>query len=148
MNRLARKGLVTAMVAGGVLASAGFARADAAVTGDAAGPPGVLAGSVPRLPLDLPLKASGHGTGVVGLGNAAGADTAVGQDAPPAPAHTPIPAPPGSAAAPAAPMAPEPAAPALADTGTGGTGMTVAGGLALLLGGTALRRGAGSAVRR
>ncbi|WP_333769986.1 chaplin family protein [Streptomyces sp. IBSBF 2435] len=145
MNRLARKGLVTAMVAGGVLASAGFAQADAAVKGDTAGSPGVLAGSGQRLPLGLPLKASGNAMGVVGLGNAAGADTAVDEGAPPAPAHTPIPAPPGSVAV---PVAPEPAAPTFADTGTGGTGMAAAGGLALLLGGTALRRRAGSAARR
>ncbi|SHL40243.1 chaplin [Actinacidiphila paucisporea] len=70
MNRLTRKGLVSAMVAGGVLASAGYAQADAAAEGDAAGSPGVLSGNSVQVPVHVPVNVCGNTISVVGLLNA------------------------------------------------------------------------------
>ncbi|UWE09558.1 chaplin [Actinacidiphila bryophytorum] len=69
MNRLARKGLVSAMVAGGVLASAGYAQADAAAEGDTAGSPGVLSGNSVQVPVNVPVNVCGNTISVVGLLN-------------------------------------------------------------------------------
>jgi LPXTG-motif cell wall-anchored protein len=70
MNRVARKGFVTAMVAGGVLASAGYAQADsAAAGGEAAGSPGVLSGNTVQAPVDIPVNVCGNTVDVVGLLN-------------------------------------------------------------------------------
>lgn len=69
MNRLARKGLVSAMVAGGVLASAGYAQADAAAEGDATGSPGVLSGNSVQVPVHVPVNICGNTINVVGLLN-------------------------------------------------------------------------------
>lgn len=71
MNRLARKGLVSAMVAGGVLASAGYAQADAAAEGDATGSPGVLSGNSVQVPVHVPVNVCGNTISVVGLLNPA-----------------------------------------------------------------------------
>ncbi|WP_329129964.1 chaplin [Streptomyces sp. NBC_01476] len=69
MNRVARKGLVTAMVAGGVLASAGYAQADSAADGEAAGSPGVLSGNAVQVPVDIPVNVCGNTINVIGLLN-------------------------------------------------------------------------------
>lgn len=69
MNGLARKGLVSAMVAGGVLASAGCALADAAAEGGTAGSPGVLSGNALQVPVHAPVNACGNTIDVVGLLN-------------------------------------------------------------------------------
>lgn len=69
MNRVARKGFVTAMVAGGVLASAGYAQADSAAGGEAAGSPGVLSGNTVQVPVDIPVNVCGNTVDVVGLLN-------------------------------------------------------------------------------
>lgn len=71
MNKVARKGLVTAMVAGGVLASAGYAQADSAAEGDTAGSPGVLSGNTVQVPVDVPVNVCGNTISVVGLLNPA-----------------------------------------------------------------------------
>ncbi|MYS23440.1 Small secreted domain [Streptomyces sp. DvalAA-14] len=71
MNRVARKGLVTAMVTGGVLASAGYAQADSAAEGAGTGSPGVLSGNTVQVPVDIPLNACGNTINVVGLLNPA-----------------------------------------------------------------------------
>ncbi|MCL2729372.1 MAG: chaplin [Actinomycetia bacterium] len=71
MDRLARKGLVTAMVAGGVLASAGYAQADAAADGDTAGSPGVLSGNSVQAPVHIPINVCGNTIDVIGLLNPA-----------------------------------------------------------------------------
>ncbi|MFI1095498.1 chaplin [Streptomyces sp. NPDC020917] len=71
MDRLARKGLVTAMVAGGVLASAGYAQADAAADGGTAGSPGVLSGNSVQVPVDIPVNVCGNTIDVIGLLNPA-----------------------------------------------------------------------------
>lgn len=70
MNRLARRGLVSAMVAGGVLASAGYAQADASAGGEAAGSPGVLSGNGLQVPVHLPVNVCGNTVSVAGLLNA------------------------------------------------------------------------------
>ncbi|WP_328917239.1 MULTISPECIES: chaplin [unclassified Streptomyces] len=69
MKRVARKGLVTAMVAGGVLASAGYAQADSAADGEAAGSPGVLSGNSVQVPVHIPVNVCGNTIDVVGLLN-------------------------------------------------------------------------------
>ncbi|MEW1865811.1 MULTISPECIES: chaplin [unclassified Streptomyces] len=69
MNKVARKGLVTAMVAGGVLASAGYAQADATAGGETAGSPGVLSGNSVQVPVHVPVNVCGNTVDVVGLLN-------------------------------------------------------------------------------
>jgi hypothetical protein len=69
MNKVARKGLVTAMVAGGVLASAGAAQADAGAGAQAAGSPGVLSGNSVQVPVHVPVNACGNTVDVLGLLN-------------------------------------------------------------------------------
>ncbi|MFI0943567.1 chaplin [Streptomyces sp. NPDC021020] len=124
MNGLARKGLVCAVVAGGALASAGYAQADSTASGDATGSPGILSGNSVQVPVHVPVNVCGNSVGVAGL-----LDPAFGNDcANTAPAHTPVPAPPA-----------EPT-PALAHTGAGGVSAMAAGGALLLLGGTVLYR--------
>lgn len=71
MNRVARKGLVTAMVAGGLLAAAGHAEADSAARGGSAGSPGVLSGNGVQVPVDVPVNVCGDTISVVGLLNSA-----------------------------------------------------------------------------
>jgi hypothetical protein len=71
MNKVARKGLVTAMVAGGVLGCAGYAQADAAAEGGTAGSPGVLSGNSVQVPVDVPVTVCGNTLDVVGLLNPA-----------------------------------------------------------------------------
>lgn len=71
MDRVARKGLVTAMVAGGVLASAGYAQADAAAGGETAGSPGVLSGNSVQVPVHVPVNVCGNTIDVAGLLNPA-----------------------------------------------------------------------------
>jgi hypothetical protein len=75
MNRVARKGLVTAMVAGGVLASAGYAHADPAAEGDTAGSPGVLSGNSVQVPIHVPVNVCGNTVDVIGLLNPAAGNT-------------------------------------------------------------------------
>ncbi|MFG2196520.1 chaplin [Streptomyces sp. NPDC048639] len=72
MKQVAKKGLVTVMAAGGVLAAAaGYAHADAGATGAAAGSPGVLSGNTVQLPVDVPVNVCGNTVNVVGLLNRA-----------------------------------------------------------------------------
>nr|WSX73376.1 chaplin [Streptomyces sp. NBC_00899]WSX80558.1 chaplin [Streptomyces sp. NBC_00899] len=115
--------------------------------GSTHGSPGVLSGNGLLLPVDLPLNVSGNSVNVVGIGNPSFGNTAVNDDAPPAPpAHAPIPAPPADLPEPVSPAAP--AAPTLAHTGAEGVGTAVGGSLALLLGGTVLYRRARATARR
>ncbi|WNI14529.1 chaplin [Actinacidiphila sp. ITFR-21] len=96
MNRVARKGLVTAMVAGGVLASAGYAQADATAGGDTVGSPGVLSGNAVQVPVEIPVNACGNSINVVGLLNPAFGNSCANVSASPV---TPAPARPGGSAA-------------------------------------------------
>jgi hypothetical protein len=87
MNRVARKGLVTAMVAGGVLASAGYAQADSAAEGAGAGSPGVLSGNTVQVPVDVPANVCGNTVNVVGLLNPAMGNRCVNASAAAAPSR-------------------------------------------------------------
>ncbi|MFI0896279.1 chaplin [Streptomyces sp. NPDC020983] len=130
MNGLARKGLVCAVVAGGVLASAGYAQADSAASGDATGSPGILSGNSVQVPVHVPANVCGNTVDAAALLDPAfGNDCANTTAAPPV--HTPVPAPPAEHT---------PAPVELAHTGAGGAGATAAGGALLLLGGTVLYR--------
>lgn len=153
MNRVARKGLVTAVVAGGLLAAAGSAQADSAAGGDAAGSPGVGSGNAVRLPAHIPVNACGNTVDVVGLLNSASGNACAntsttkqpprpGATVPPPPAHQPIPAPPNPPRAAPSDPGDEPSepGPALAHTGAESLGLAVATGTGLLLGGVVLRR--------
>lgn len=144
MNRVARKGFLTVMVAGGVLASAGWAQADSSAGGDGAGSPGIASGNQVLVPVHVPVHVCGNSVDVAGLldpaqGNACA--TTVHHVEPPVPsppAHKPIPAPPNE---------PTPA-PTLAHTGAGGAGLAAGAGTALLLGGAILYRRARPAALR
>ena len=72
MRQVARKGLVTAMATGGMLAAAaGYAHADSTASGTAAGSPGVLSGNSVQAPVNIPVNACGNTVNVVGLLNPA-----------------------------------------------------------------------------
>ncbi|SDM77025.1 chaplin [Actinacidiphila guanduensis] len=148
MNRIARKGLVTAVVAGGVLASAQAAHADATGGGQAAGSPGILSGNSVSVPVHVPVNACGNTVDAAGLLNPAFGNSCANTStpppttpvAPPPPAHKPVPAPPNQPA----PVA----APSLAHTGAAGVGWAGGAGAALVLGGAVLYRKARPAARR
>ena len=63
------------MVAGGVLASAGYAQADSAADGDSAGSPGVLSGNSVQVPVHVPVNVCGNTISVIGLLNPAFGNT-------------------------------------------------------------------------
>ncbi|MDI5974162.1 chaplin [Streptomyces sp. SL13] len=66
----ARKGLVTALAAGGALAAAaGCAQADAGAQGTSIGSPGVLSGDLVQIPIHLPVNVCGNTVNIVGLLN-------------------------------------------------------------------------------
>ncbi|MCQ4083035.1 chaplin [Streptomyces sp. RB6PN25] len=70
MRQVARKGLVTAMATGGMLAAAaGYAHADSGAAGSAVGSPGVLSGNLVQLPIDVPVNVCGNTVDVVGVLN-------------------------------------------------------------------------------
>ena len=70
MRQVARKGLITAMTTGGMLAAAaGYAFADSGAAGSAVGSPGVLSGNLVQLPVDAPVNVCGNTVDVVGVLN-------------------------------------------------------------------------------
>jgi hypothetical protein len=70
MRLVAKKGLVTAMATGGVLAAAaGHAYADSDAASSAIGSPGVLAGNLVQLPVHAPVNVCGNTVNVVGVLN-------------------------------------------------------------------------------
>lgn len=72
MRQVARKGLITAAAASGVLAlAAGYAHADAGAAGGAANSPGVGSGNNVQVPVHVPVNACGNTVNVVGLLNPA-----------------------------------------------------------------------------
>ncbi|MEU8917939.1 MULTISPECIES: chaplin [Streptomyces] len=72
MRQVARKGLITAAAASGVLAmAAGYAHADAGAAGGAAHSPGVGSGNNVQVPVHVPVNACGNTVNVVGLLNPA-----------------------------------------------------------------------------
>ncbi len=72
MRQVAKKGLITAVAAGGVLAvTGGYAYADAGAAGTAVGSPGVLSGNNVQVPVDVPLNACGDTVDLIGALNPA-----------------------------------------------------------------------------
>jgi hypothetical protein len=72
MRLVAKKGLVTAMAAGGVLAAAaGYAQADSGAQGTSVGSPGLLSGDLVQLPVHVPVNVCGNTVNVVGVLNPA-----------------------------------------------------------------------------
>lgn len=82
MNRVAQKGLVTAMVAGGLLAGAGYAQADSAAQGDTTGSPGVLSGNSVEVPVNIPVNVCGNTINVIGLLNPVTGNSCANESAP------------------------------------------------------------------
>ncbi|MFB7285701.1 chaplin [Actinacidiphila glaucinigra] len=78
MRQVAKKGLLTAVATGGVLAvTGGMAYADSHASGVAAGSPGVLSGNTIQAPVNIPINACGNTVNVVGLLNPAAGNTCV-----------------------------------------------------------------------
>ncbi|MGK4579896.1 chaplin family protein [Kitasatospora sp. HPMI-4] len=72
MRQVAKRGILTAVATGSVLAStAGYAYASAEAHGGAANSPGVGSGNSVQVPVDVPLNACGNTVNVVGLLNPA-----------------------------------------------------------------------------
>ncbi|MEZ0093284.1 LPXTG-motif cell wall-anchored protein [Streptacidiphilus sp. EB129] len=72
MRQAARRGLLTVMATGSVLAStAGYAYADAGAAGTASDSPGVGSGNTVQVPVDVPTNVCGNTIDVVGLLNPA-----------------------------------------------------------------------------
>ncbi|MFJ8624372.1 chaplin [Kitasatospora sp. NPDC093550] len=70
MRNVAKKGILTAVAAGGVLAStAGYAYAGAEAQGGAVGSPGVASGNSVQVPVEVPINACGNTVDVVGALN-------------------------------------------------------------------------------
>ncbi|GAA3044479.1 chaplin [Streptomyces glomeratus] len=123
---------------GGPRHGTGTAGGGAAAYGRAKGSGGLLAGNEVQLPVHLPVNVSGNAVSVVGVGNGAGgntsANTSPGRPVPrpavPPRVHTPAPA--------RTHTVPRPAV--LAHTGAEAPLSTLAGGAALVLGGTMLYR--------
>lgn len=72
MRQVAKRGILTAVATGSVLAStAGYAYASAEAQGGAANSPGVGSGNAVQAPVDVPVNACGNTVSVVGLLNPA-----------------------------------------------------------------------------
>jgi LPXTG-motif cell wall-anchored protein len=70
MRQAAKRGLLTAMATGSVLAStAGYSYASADAHGNAEGSPGVLSGNTIQVPVDIPVNVCGNTVNVIGLLN-------------------------------------------------------------------------------
>ncbi|MGW6918626.1 chaplin [Kitasatospora sp. NPDC054939] len=72
MRNVAKKGILTAVATGSVLAStAGYAYAGSEAQGGATGSPGVASGNSVQVPVEVPINACGNTADVVGLLNPA-----------------------------------------------------------------------------
>ncbi|MER7849224.1 chaplin [Kitasatospora sp. NPDC096077] len=70
MRNVAKKGILTAVATGSVLAStAGYAYAGAEAQGAAAGSPGVASGNSVQVPVEVPINACGNTVDVIGVLN-------------------------------------------------------------------------------
>ncbi|MFF2148221.1 chaplin [Kitasatospora sp. NPDC058190] len=70
MRNVAKKGILTAVATGSVLAStAGYAYAGAEAQGGAAGSPGVASGNSVQVPVEVPINACGNTVDVIGALN-------------------------------------------------------------------------------
>ncbi|MFC4500992.1 MULTISPECIES: chaplin [Streptomyces] len=130
----------------------------ASAQGDTAHSPGVVSGNGVKLPVDLPVNVSGNSVNVVGVANPAFGNESAntpGEEQPPPVApkppakQTPVPEPEAQRPGPGpkttlpavAPQAPAPhAGSSLAHTGSDATLPTLAGSMALVLGGALLYR--------
>ncbi|MFD8707651.1 chaplin [Kitasatospora sp. NPDC059648] len=93
MRNVAKKGILTAVATGSVLAStAGYAYAAAEAQGGAAGSPGVASGNSVQVPVEVPINACGNTVDVVGVLNPAYgnrcANVDAGRHTAPKPGHT------------------------------------------------------------
>jgi hypothetical protein len=78
MRQVAKKGLLTVVATGGVLAvTGGLAYADSNAQGVAAGSPGVLSGNAIQVPIHVPVNACGNTVNLVGALNWASGNTCV-----------------------------------------------------------------------
>ncbi|MFJ4847970.1 MULTISPECIES: chaplin [unclassified Streptomyces] len=79
MRQVAKKGLLTAVATGGVLAVTGgmAAYADSNASGVAAGSPGIASGNAIQVPVNIPVNVCGNTINVVGLLNPAAGNTCV-----------------------------------------------------------------------
>lgn len=78
MRQVAKKGLLTAVATGGVLAvTGGMAYADSTASGAAAGSPGVLSGNTIQAPVNIPVNVCGNTVNISGLLNAAAGNVCV-----------------------------------------------------------------------
>ncbi|WP_328454219.1 chaplin [Streptomyces sp. NBC_00386] len=78
MRQVTRKGLMTVVAAGGVLAVTGVsAHADSGAIGSASDSPGVLSGNTVQAPVHVPVNVCGNTVNVVGLLNPAMGNTCV-----------------------------------------------------------------------
>ncbi|MDX3236733.1 chaplin [Streptomyces sp. ME03-5709C] len=78
MRQVAKKGLLTAVATGGVLAvTGGMAYADSTASGVAAGSPGVLSGNTIQAPVNIPVNLCGNTVNIVGLLNSAAGNVCV-----------------------------------------------------------------------
>ncbi|MFG2845151.1 chaplin [Kitasatospora sp. NPDC048296] len=93
MRNVAKKGILTAVATGSVLAStAGYAYAGAEAQGGAAGSPGVASGNSVQVPVEVPINACGNTVDVIGalnpsFGNHC-ANVSTGRHSAPQSAHT------------------------------------------------------------
>ncbi|MDI5974303.1 chaplin [Streptomyces sp. SL13] len=72
MRQVAKKGLITVIATGGVLAvTGGYAYADAGAAGSAAGSPGVLSGNTVQVPVHVPVNVCGNTVDIIGALNPA-----------------------------------------------------------------------------
>lgn len=70
MRQVAKKGLITMVATGGVLAvTGGYAYADAGAGGVAANSPGVVSGNTVQIPVNIPVNVCGNTLNVLGLAN-------------------------------------------------------------------------------
>ncbi|GHH74504.1 hypothetical protein GCM10018781_41250 [Kitasatospora indigofera] len=82
MRNVAKKGLLTAVATGSVLAStAGYAYASAEAHGGAVNSPGVGSGNTVQVPVDVPVNACGNTVDVIGLLNPAYGNRCANADA-------------------------------------------------------------------
>ncbi|MFF3564229.1 chaplin [Streptomyces sp. NPDC002574] len=79
MRQVAKKGLLTAVATGGVLAVTGgmAAYADSNASGVAAGSPGIASGNAIQVPVNIPVNVCGNTINVIGLLNPAAGNTCV-----------------------------------------------------------------------
>lgn len=78
MRQVAKKGLITMVATGGVVAvTGGYAYADAGASGVAQGSPGIGSGNVIQVPVHVPINICGNTLNVIGVLNPASGNTCV-----------------------------------------------------------------------